>query len=154
MSYSHPCKAIISPVQLQAFQESSTCKSVVSYIEILNASVVSAKLSDECSQSQAVLDILDVLSQVESTAKSISPVYNAGSRFGNPAFRTFYDNITEVLRHLPLTYDSHPIMCTRCLRLSMLVFLVYLRMLCPKFPLILQSLGEIVLVLITVVAWS
>lgn len=33
---------------------------------------------------------------MEETAKGIPPVDNKASRFGNPAFRTFYDKVTEV----------------------------------------------------------
>jgi len=39
---------------------------------------------------------MDLLSQVEKTAKETPPVDNAASRFGNPAFRTFYDKVSEV----------------------------------------------------------
>jgi serine/threonine-protein phosphatase 2A activator len=41
----------------------------------------------------AVLDVLDKIAQI---AKDIPPVDNAASRFGNPAFRTFYDKVSEV----------------------------------------------------------
>lgn len=88
-------KAILSPEQLQAFQSSDTHKLIVSYVEALNESIVSAKLSDDCPQSKGVLDILNILDHVESTAQSIPPVDNSGSRFGNPAFRDFYDKIKE-----------------------------------------------------------
>lgn len=42
---------------------------------------------------QAVLNILD---KVAETTKDIPPVDNKASRFGNPAFRAFYDKIAEV----------------------------------------------------------
>jgi len=48
----------------------------------------------------AVLDILDKISQI---AKDIPPVDNAASRFGNPAFRTFYDRVSEVRRNALLS---------------------------------------------------
>jgi hypothetical protein len=40
--------------------------------------------------------VLHVLDTVEATAHAIPPVENAASRFGNPAFRTFYDRVSEV----------------------------------------------------------
>lgn len=43
----------------------------------------------------AVLDLLEKIAQI---AKDIPPVDNAASRFGNPAFRTFYDKVSEVRR--------------------------------------------------------
>jgi serine/threonine-protein phosphatase 2A activator len=33
---------------------------------------------------------------VEQITRETPPVNNAASRFGNPAFRTFYDQVTEV----------------------------------------------------------
>ena len=49
---------------------------------------------------QAVQAVLNVLGTVEETAKSIPPVDNKASRFGNPAFRTFYDKVSEVRSRL------------------------------------------------------
>lgn len=39
-----------------------------------------------------------MLNEVEEIAKGVPPVDNKASRFGNPAFRTFYDKVSEV-RH-------------------------------------------------------
>ncbi len=52
---------------------------------------------------QAVLGLLD---KVEETAKSIPPVDNKASRFGNPAFRTFYDKVAEVRRSCLVCFNS------------------------------------------------
>ena len=40
--------------------------------------------------------MIEVLDRVEALAKETPPVDNATSRFGNPAFRTFYDKVQEV----------------------------------------------------------
>lgn len=45
---------------------------------------------------QGVDAIISVLDKVEATAQGIPPVDNKASRFGNPAFRTFYDKVAEV----------------------------------------------------------
>ena len=37
-----------------------------------------------------------MLDEVEEIAKSIPPVDNSASRFGNPAFKTFYDKVQDV----------------------------------------------------------
>jgi len=37
-----------------------------------------------------------VLDRVEVLAKETPPVDNAASRFGNPAFKTFYDKVQQV----------------------------------------------------------
>ena len=44
-----------------------------------------------------------MLDEVEEIAKSIPPVDNSASRFGNPAFKTFYDRVQEVRRRPPAT---------------------------------------------------
>jgi len=45
---------------------------------------------------QGVSAVLQILSKVEEVARETPPVDNAASRFGNPAFRTFYDKIEDV----------------------------------------------------------
>jgi serine/threonine-protein phosphatase 2A activator len=96
MSFHPPQKAILSPAQLEWFQTSETHKTVISYIETLNEVIVGAKLSDQCEESVGVKAILQILDRVEQVAKDTPPVENSASRFGNPAFRTFYDKMNEV----------------------------------------------------------
>lgn len=40
--------------------------------------------------------VLSVLDKIEEIARETPPIDNSGSRFGNPAFRTFYDKVKEV----------------------------------------------------------
>ncbi|KAH7918064.1 Phosphotyrosyl phosphatase activator [Leucogyrophana mollusca] len=96
MSSEVPRKYILSSKQLTAFQTSTTHQSVVSFIEVLNNSVVGIKLSDARPESSGVTSILNILDQVYNAAKAIPPVENKASRFGNPAFRTFYDKVLEL----------------------------------------------------------
>ncbi|KAJ8522060.1 hypothetical protein ONZ45_g1319 [Pleurotus djamor] len=100
MSFQVPQKRILTPEQLTAFKTSKTHNEVVSYIEKLNESVVGAMLSTECETSPAVIALLDILKRVEDIAKDTPPVENAASRFGNPAFRTFYDEASDELHGL------------------------------------------------------
>lgn len=58
--------------------------------------------------------MLSILARVEDVAKGIPPVDNKASRFGNPAFRTFYDKVSEVSYYNVITcfvaqtpYSSH-----------------------------------------------
>ncbi|KDQ13771.1 hypothetical protein BOTBODRAFT_110976 [Botryobasidium botryosum FD-172 SS1] len=103
-----PRKAILTPLQLASFQESNTYKTVVAFIETLNEAVLSVKLTDECAESEGIKAILGILDKVEQLAVDTPPVNNEASRFGNPAFRTFYDKVSECspslhesLPHLP-----------------------------------------------------
>jgi len=57
--------------------------------------VIGFKLTDECTQSQGVTSLIEVLDRVEGLAKETPPVENSASRFGNPAFRTFYDKVQQ-----------------------------------------------------------
>lgn len=60
--------------------------------------------------------IINVLDRVEKIAKQTPPVDNSASRFGNPAFKTFYDKVQEVRLPLSLLHpiqliDQHVSMC-------------------------------------------
>ena len=60
------------------------------------SSTINCAINDETEKGvTAVLGLLEKIAQI---AKDIPPVDNAASRFGNPAFRTFYDKVTEVRR--------------------------------------------------------
>jgi serine/threonine-protein phosphatase 2A activator len=87
------------------------------YIEVLNESVMGRKLGEEGEMSevrhiyisivqrncrganefaQGAQAVMRIIEQVDALAASIPPVENSASRFGNPAFRTFYDRLGEV----------------------------------------------------------
>lgn len=113
-----PTKRIISRAHLQSFLDSPTHQDLVDFLEELNESVVGYKLTEEvgesevsllllcywragclnadCPRAKAVRSLLEVLREVEQTVKDTPPVDNGKSRFGNPAFKTFYDRIAEV----------------------------------------------------------
>ncbi|KZT04953.1 Phosphotyrosyl phosphatase activator [Laetiporus sulphureus 93-53] len=95
MSFCIPRKVILTKEHLEHFQNSQTHKDIVSYIETLNEAVVGVQLTDQCTESPGVRAIVGVLDEVEKIAKATPPVDNKASRFGNPAFRTFYDKVAE-----------------------------------------------------------
>lgn len=47
-------------------------------------------------KTQAIDAAISILEKVEEIAKDTPAVDNKGSRFGNPAFKTFYDKVAEV----------------------------------------------------------
>ncbi|KDQ56607.1 hypothetical protein JAAARDRAFT_36089 [Jaapia argillacea MUCL 33604] len=108
MSFQPPRKCLLTKEQLLAFQASKTHQGLVSYIDELNASVVGVKLGSQCSESPGVEAILGVLDKVEEIAKDTPPVDNKASRFGNPAFRTFYDRVAEEASSLHATLPNLP----------------------------------------------
>ncbi|KZS99527.1 Phosphotyrosyl phosphatase activator [Laetiporus sulphureus 93-53] len=90
-----PRKVILTKEHLEYFQNSQTHKDIVSYIETLNEAVVGVQLTDQCTESPGVRAIVGMFDEVEKIAKATPPVDNKASRFGNPAFRTFYDKVAE-----------------------------------------------------------
>jgi Phosphotyrosyl phosphate activator (PTPA) protein len=50
--------------------------------------------------------LIEVLDRVEALAKETPPVDNATSRFGNPAFRTFYDKVQQVREMMDFQGDQ------------------------------------------------
>ncbi|KAJ9102510.1 hypothetical protein QFC21_002910 [Naganishia friedmannii] len=90
-----PRKRILTQAHLKAFQDSDTYKNLVSFVEELNTAIIGKKLSTVTESSPAINTILEILDQVESIARDTPPVDNAASRFGNPAFKTFYDKVEE-----------------------------------------------------------
>ncbi|KAG5635083.1 hypothetical protein H0H81_012494 [Sphagnurus paluster] len=108
MPYQVPQRAILLPEQLAYFQTSKTHQDVIEYIEALNGAVAGVKLTDECDESSGVKSILQVIQKVEDIAQDTPPVENSASRFGNPAFRTFYDKISEISPSLHQTIPNLP----------------------------------------------
>ncbi len=52
--YEVPSKAIITPTQLEQFQQSTTHTRVLGYVESLNEAVVGVKLRDTCHESEVM----------------------------------------------------------------------------------------------------
>jgi len=117
-----PTKRIVSKAHLDAWLTSPTHADVVAFVQDLNDSVVGVKLTDKVPSSpvrcllvhakslkhpltqlhrppqsrQAVDALVDVLDVVERLYNETPPVDNGTSRFGNPAFRDFYDKVASV----------------------------------------------------------
>ncbi|KAJ9096581.1 hypothetical protein QFC19_007113 [Naganishia cerealis] len=90
-----PRKRILTQAHLKAFQESGTYKDLVDFVEELNTAIIGKTLSEAIEISPAIATILEILDEVEQIAQNTPPVDNAASRFGNPAFKTFYDKLEE-----------------------------------------------------------
>lgn len=57
-TYEVPTKAIITPAQLEQFQQSATHSRVLGYIETLNEAVVGVKLRDPCYESEVNIPLV------------------------------------------------------------------------------------------------
>ncbi|KAL7423270.1 Serine/threonine-protein phosphatase 2A activator 2 [Cryptotrichosporon argae] len=89
--YMTPTKRILSAAHLRGFQRSAAHAEIVAFIDELNDAVVDKRLEDAGEGSERTRPLLAILAAVRALADTIPPVENASSRFGNPAFRTFYD---------------------------------------------------------------
>lgn len=94
VKFETPRRRILSPKDHQAFLSSPTYDLVLSWIFTLSDSVRSEPLGsvDRGRLSPSVRDICSVLSVIEQSIE-FNPPEDTGSRFGNPAFRGFHDNL-------------------------------------------------------------
>lgn len=152
--YQSPRKCILSQDQLAIFQSSKTHNQIVSYIGTLNEAVVGVKLTDPCSESKGVQAILQALDNVEEVAKATPAVDNSASRFGNPAFRTFYDKVSEVSTNSIISSRHWPRSITSPRKAIMQHCQIYQRRLSQRYLSTLSRLGEIGPGLIMGVGWS
>ncbi|KAG2230664.1 hypothetical protein INT48_008005 [Thamnidium elegans] len=100
MEYIIPSKRIVSKEDLDEFLVSDAYKEYVVYIERLNDSVKNMKIDSDVEVSKNVQKILDILDTLLRWVNEIPPVENSKSRFGNPAFRTFYEKVKESVPEL------------------------------------------------------
>ncbi|KAJ1651822.1 Serine/threonine-protein phosphatase 2A activator 2 [Dispira simplex] len=87
-----PRKVILTKQDLEDFQNSNTYKLYVGFIEELNNAVVGKTLRDDCLQTPFVAKLLSLLEDISDVIKATPPEKTDG-RFGNPAFRVFYDKV-------------------------------------------------------------
>ncbi|KAI8087805.1 Phosphotyrosyl phosphatase activator [Gilbertella persicaria] len=100
MTYIVPTRRIITKQDLDEFLSSQAYQDYMGYIERLNESVKNLKIDDQVLISQNTQKILDILEILLNWVKEIPPVENEKSRFGNPAFRTFYDKVKDSIPEL------------------------------------------------------
>ncbi|CED83518.1 Phosphotyrosyl phosphatase activator [Phaffia rhodozyma] len=108
MVFIAPQKYIVTQSHLEKFGQSTVHSDLLEFIQNLNDAIVGVKLTEPIPCSPAVEAALLILDQVESLARSTPPVDNKMSRFGNPAFRDFYDKIQQNSADLISTLPNVP----------------------------------------------
>jgi serine/threonine-protein phosphatase 2A activator len=107
-SYVHPSRRILSPEDHQLFLKSESCTLVEAFIyniadSVRDRSISSIKASEK---TEAVDKIVAILGKAEDILSQCPPE-DTGSRFGNPVFRTYLDEVDTALpswhAHLGLT---------------------------------------------------
>lgn len=95
-TFQEPRKRIVSPSSLSRFEQSDAFAEILAFIRVCNTSVVGKTLTEDIPTSSACRVIIDILEQVAALRRSAPPDASVGcSRFGNPAFRTFYAKIRD-----------------------------------------------------------
>ncbi|KAJ2439849.1 Serine/threonine-protein phosphatase 2A activator 2 [Coemansia sp. RSA 2424] len=91
-----PARQILTPDDLARFQESAACSEMLEFLNALNDSVIGVKTTDAIEDSEIIQKLLRFLDAVQQTNKVIKPI-ETNSRFGNAAFRDFYDKVEQTL---------------------------------------------------------
>ncbi|KAI9236402.1 MAG: hypothetical protein BYD32DRAFT_369762 [Podila humilis] len=93
-SFVVPRREILTKDDLELFHGSETYASLFEFLDKLNESVVGVVSTAECFQSEVITGMLEVLDRVNDVSQQYPPETGHESRFGNPAFRKFYDQIS------------------------------------------------------------
>eukprot|EP00959_Pyramimonas_sp_CCMP1952_P187602 3922553-Pyramimonas_sp.AAC.1 len=97
--YKRPMPLIKSNLDLSRFLKSDTYASFVGFIDTLNDAVKGQPLDVDCEISESVEAIVSMLSRISSWIAEIPPVEQS-MRYGNTAFRTFHERLSEQAEEL------------------------------------------------------
>lgn len=100
LRFVEPIRRILSPKDHDAFLSSPTYKIILAFVFSLSESAADRKISSisPVSADPIIHKILTILDSIEETIKSYPPSEQGNSRFGNPAFRQFFDSMTTQSR--------------------------------------------------------
>ncbi|GJJ75920.1 serine/threonine-protein phosphatase 2A activator [Entomortierella parvispora] len=111
-SFVVPRREILTKEDLELFHGSETYADLFEFLEALNESVVGVVSTAECHQSEVVKAMLKALDLVAQVTEQYPPESGHESRFGNPAFRKFYDQVAlstpEWMESLSLPKEAIP----------------------------------------------
>ncbi|KAI4704329.1 hypothetical protein J4E81_001395 [Alternaria sp. BMP 2799] len=103
-TYTRPSRRILSPEDHQLFLKSKTCTLVEAFVFGIADSVRDRSISSI--KDEEVTDTVKTVVQILSEAEKVldrCPPEDTGSRFGNPVFRSFLDEVEAVL---PLWHEK------------------------------------------------
>ncbi|CAK4085225.1 unnamed protein product [Aphanomyces euteiches] len=94
MTFVIPQRAIFSEADLRHFVRSNTYEMIMIFVKALNESVKGKKLTDEIPVSQNVESVCTLLATLSTWIDEIPPIAQP-MRFGNKAFRDWYDRLVD-----------------------------------------------------------
>ncbi|KAK9356371.1 hypothetical protein V1523DRAFT_358474 [Lipomyces doorenjongii] len=106
MASDKPSSRILTQEDLDVFQESETYNALVQFILDLREAATGRPNSFGCVESETTKSILSLLDEIQNLTILHPAVPNDKSRFGNPAFREFYDDLESQLPDLFRRYFS------------------------------------------------
>ncbi|KAL4151832.1 hypothetical protein PRNP1_008769 [Phytophthora ramorum] len=107
--YKEPSRAIFAQRDLRHFLGSPAQQMILVFVKHLNESVKGKSISSDCEVSPNVQKAVDLVNEINSWIDEIPPIQQP-MRFGNKAFRTFYDRVVErtpVMQENMLAEDLH-----------------------------------------------
>lgn len=100
MKFQKPHKRLITSHDLYLFNQSETYFKIKKFVTDLSNAVQGCPNSTPCEQSDTIRYMLNTLSRIKKITCENPSEKNQQSRFGNPAFRNFYDAVKEYLGEL------------------------------------------------------
>lgn len=105
MSFEIPRRRILSQADLDIFQKSDAYTDLLRFVEDLNSSIQGSPNSSECHFSEPAQAVVELLESIRSKIDAHPAIDNNLSRFGNPAFRDFYDDVMSSTSDLHRSLD-------------------------------------------------
>ncbi|BFZ61703.1 Serine/threonine-protein phosphatase 2A activator 2 [Saitoella coloradoensis] len=109
-SFVKPTRRILTSHDLELFRESPTKQLLLAFVKDLGTSVEGKKISDDVPVSENVKGVITMFEGINEIMTRHPPVDNSLSRFGNPAFRSFYEEVEakvdELHKDIPLPEGS------------------------------------------------
>ncbi|KAL7648060.1 UNVERIFIED_CONTAM: hypothetical protein RMT77_001677 [Armadillidium vulgare] len=109
-SYTQPKKAVFTPKDIEKWEKSSAYQDILGFLTAMNESVRGKKLSYECHVSTVVKSLSSFLDVINDWIDECPPI-DQPQRYGNKAFRQFYEKLKEntescLKEHLPSSYHE------------------------------------------------
>jgi len=109
-SFVAPSRQILAPPDVAKWESSAAYRDLLGFIEALNVSVKGKKLTDNLNNSENINKLLAMLEKLSVIVDEV-PAIDQPQRFGNKAFKTWYERLqscAETLLEEALPLETHP----------------------------------------------